>query len=458
MTISTPDPAVQDAAAKPRLDLHAMLAAGLRGESISREQALAILTSGDDELMSLISVASRVRRAHFGTRVKLNYLINLKSGMCPEDCHYCSQALGSEAGVLKYSWLGQEEASAAAAAGVAGGARRVCLVASGRGPSNREIEKVAGIIEGIKADNPEVEVCACLGFVTQDQAERLHQAGADAYNHNLNTAESAYEEICSTHTYADRQATVDAAHAGGLSACSGLIAGMGESDEQLVDVVFALREIKADSVPVNFLLPFEGTPLGGQFALSPQRCLRILAMVRMVHPNTEVRAAAGREYHLRSLQPLALEIANSIFLGDYLTSEGQAGAADLQMIADLGFTIEGGGTPEEILAAAAAAAHGHVHGVAEGHSHVVGKTCASSGAEAGSCGGHGACGGTGACGGKGHDHAEDGHEHGHEHGHEGAAPEAELVSVAADRAAPGDGPVQVSIRRRGVGTDLPPNT
>ena len=116
---------------------------------------------------------------------------------------------------------------------------------------------------------------------------------------------------------------------------------MGETDEQLVDVAFALRDLDPDSVPVNFLIPFEGTPLGGQWNLTPQRCLRILAMVRFVCPDAEVRLAGGREVHLRSLQPLALHIVNSIFLGDYLTSEGQSGHRDLEMIADAGFTVEG---------------------------------------------------------------------------------------------------------------------
>ena len=116
---------------------------------------------------------------------------------------------------------------------------------------------------------------------------------------------------------------------------------MGESDAELVDVAFALRELDPDSVPVYFLIPFEGTPLGGQWALTPQRCLRILAMVRFVCPDAEVRLAGGREIHLRSLQPLALHIVNSIFLGDYLTSEGQPGGRDLEMIADAGFTVEG---------------------------------------------------------------------------------------------------------------------
>ncbi len=135
--------------------------------------------------------------------------------------------------------------------------------------------------------------------------------------------------------------TVTKAHQAGLSACSGLIAGMGESDEDLVDVVFALRELDPDSVPVNFLIPFEGTPLAKEWNLTPQRCLRILAMVRFVCPDVEVRIAGGREVHLRTMQPLALHLANSIFLGDYLTSEGQAGRADLEMIADAGFEVEG---------------------------------------------------------------------------------------------------------------------
>jgi biotin synthase len=169
----------------------------------------------------------------------------------------------------------------------------------------------------------------------------LKQAGTTAYNHNLNTAEDHYADICSTHTFADRAATVEKAKGAGLSPCSGLIAGMGETDQDLVSVAFALRELEPDSVPVNFLIPFDGTPLGTEWNLTPQRCLRILAMVRLVCPAAEVRLAGGREIHLRSLQPLALHIVNSIFLGDYLTSEGQAGAKDLDMIADAGFTVEG---------------------------------------------------------------------------------------------------------------------
>ncbi|MFF9148009.1 biotin synthase BioB [Streptomyces sp. NPDC014861] len=426
--------------------LNTLVEKGLRRESPTREEALAVLATSDDDLLDVVAAAGKVRRQWFGRRVKLNYLVNLKSGLCPEDCSYCSQRLGSKADILKYTWLKPDEASEAAAAGIAGGAKRVCLVASGRGPTDRDVERVGRTIEAIKEQNEGVEVCACLGLLSDGQAERLKTAGADAYNHNLNTSEGTYGEITTTHTYADRVDTVQKAHAAGLSACSGLIAGMGETDGDLVDVVFALRELDSDSVPVNFLIPFEGTPLAKEWNLSPQRCLRILAMVRFVCPDVEVRIAGGREVHLRSMQPLALNIANSIFLGDYLTSEGQAGQADLDMIADAGFEVEGAGTTTlpahraDALAAAGAPASAGGCG-----SHASAGGCGSG--SAGGCGSHaeagadataGASGGCGPCGG----------------GHAAPPAEAPVTVPAGASEARTD---LVAVRRRGAGTDLAPN-
>ena len=311
----------------------------LDGGVVTAADALAVLRSPDSELMEVVAAASRLRFQHFGNKVKVNYLVNLKSGLCPEDCFYCSQRLNSTAGILRYTWLNTEEAVTAAKAGIAAGASRVCLVASGTGPSNREVGKVSDIIEAIKSDTPGVEVCACLGALKDGQAEKLCSSGADAYNHNLNTAESHYEDICTTHTYADREHTVAQAHGAGLSACSGFIAGMGETHDQLVELAFDLRAKDVDSIPVNFLLPFDGTPLEGVDTLNPRDCLRILAMVRFVAPDTEIRMAAGRERHLGYLQGMGLYLANSLFLGDYLTSEGQPGGEDLQMIADAGLEV-----------------------------------------------------------------------------------------------------------------------
>jgi biotin synthase len=322
-----------------------LAAKALARQPPTRAEALEVLRSGDDELMDVVAAAFRVRLRYFGRRVKLNYLVNIKSGLCPEDCFYCSQRLGSAADVLKYTWLKPNEVLDSAQAGVRAGAKRVCLVASGRGPTDNDVARVCATIEAFKDQNPDVEVCACLGLLAPDQAERLRQAGTTAYNHNLNTAEGRYSDICTTHSYQHRADTVQTAARAGLSPCSGLIAGLGESDEDLADVVFALRELDPDSVPVNFLIPFQGTPLSGRWELTPQRCLRILAMVRFTCPDAEVRVAGGRELHLRSLQPLALHIANSIFLGDYLTSEGQPGHRDLEMIADAGFVVEGAAEP-----------------------------------------------------------------------------------------------------------------
>ncbi|MFE4976842.1 biotin synthase BioB [Kitasatospora sp. NPDC056651] len=406
--------------------LDTLTAKGLRGEVPTREEALAVLATTDDELLDVVAAAGKVRRRWFGRRVKLNYLVNLKSGLCPEDCSYCSQRLGSKAEILKYTWLKPDQAADAARAGVAGGAKRVCLVASGRGPTDRDIDRVTDTMAAIKEADPAVEICVCLGLLSDNQAERLKAAGADAYNHNLNTSENTYGTITKTHTYADRVDTVRKAHGAGLSACSGLIAGMGESDEDLVDVVFALRELGSDSVPVNFLIPFEGTPLAKEWNLTPQRCLRILAMVRFVNPDTEVRIAGGREVHLRSMQPLGLHIANSIFLGDYLTSEGQAGQADLDMIKDAGFEVEGAGEAtlprhRADVAEAARAAH-------------AGGSCGTAASACGSGGGCGPCGG--------HAHAPE------------AAPEAVPAQNGAEDELRGD---LVKVRRRGAGTELAPN-
>lgn len=313
----------------------------LDGGVITEEQAVALLATPDRDLLALVAAGSRLRRRHFGMTVKLNYLVNLKSGLCPESCSYCSQALGSAAPILKYSWLKTDEAVKQADIGIRGGASRVCLVASGRGPGNRDVERVNDIVTRLKGDHDDVEVCACLGILKDGQAESLEEAGVDAYNHNINTAESFHDTIVKSHTYADRTNTVAKAKTAGLSPCSGLIVGLGESDEQVVEALFALRELDSDSIPINFLVPFDGTPMEGQWNLTPAQCLRIVITARFVCPDREIRLAGGREIHLRSLQAQALQVANSIFLGDYLTAEGQAAEDDIALIRDNGFTIIG---------------------------------------------------------------------------------------------------------------------
>ena len=314
----------------------------LDGKPATEDDALAVLRAHDDELLDVVAAAGRLRREHFGNTVKVNYLVNLKSGLCPENCNYCSQALGSTADILKYTWLSTDEALEQAAAGLQGGATRVCMVSSGRGPTNQDVERVADMVGTHQGRAPRASRSApASGLLKDGQAERLREAGVDAYNHNINTAESHHDQIVQTHTYADRVDTVEKVKTAGLSPCSGLIAGLGETDEQLVEALFALRELDSDSIPVNFLMPFDGTPLENTWELTPMRCVKILAMARFVCPDREIRIAGGREMHLRTLQGLALHVANSIFLGDYLTSEGQAAEADLELIRDNGFAVLG---------------------------------------------------------------------------------------------------------------------
>jgi biotin synthase len=307
----------------------------------TRDEALAVLALPDDDVLDVVGAAFRVRRRFFGRRVKMNFLVNVRSGLCPEDCSYCSQRKGSEADVLTYKLLDTGSVLDATARAAAAGATRVCLVGSGRGPSARDVRQLSETVRQLRSEHPQMEVCVSLGLLQDGQAAQLAEAGVFAYNHNLNTSESRYDDICSTHTYDDRVGTVGQAKVGGLSPCSGAIFGMGEGDEDIVDLALSLRELGPDSVPVNFLIPFDGTPMAGRRELTPERCLTILGLYRFFFPDTELRIAGGREIHLGALQPLGLYVANSIFIGDYLTSEGQPGEADRQMIAEAGFVVEG---------------------------------------------------------------------------------------------------------------------
>ncbi len=186
----------------------------------------------------------------------------------------------------------------------------------------------------------DLKVCACLGLLSEEQAHRLAEAGVDRVNHNLNTSENYHPHICTTHTFNDRVATVKNVKAAGITTCCGGIVGMGESDDDLIDLVLSLRELEVSSVPVNFLIPIPGTPFENLRELNPRRCLRVLCLFRFLLPAQEIRIAGGREVHLRSLQPLGLYPANSIFIGDYLTTAGQAALSDLEMIRDAGFVLE----------------------------------------------------------------------------------------------------------------------
>ena len=311
----------------------------LAGDTLSRDDARAVLSAPDEELLDQLAAAYRVRRHYWGNRVRLHFLLNAQSGLCPEDCHYCSQSKISTADIEKYPMLAHDKILEAADRAAALKAGTFCLVISGRSPGERVFGKVLDAVQEIKTKHG-LRVCACLGLLNEEQTRRLKAAGADTVNHNLNTSEQFHDEICTTHTFGDRQATVRNVHAAGLQSCSGGIIGMGESDDDIIDLALSLREMQVHSVPVNFLIPIDGTPLASSHGLNPRRCLRVLCLYRFLLPSQKLRIAGGREVHLRSLQPLGLYPANSLFIGDYLTTAGQSARADLEMIRDAGFVLE----------------------------------------------------------------------------------------------------------------------
>ncbi|WP_106767683.1 biotin synthase BioB [Paenibacillus faecalis] len=309
------------------------------GHQVTVEEALSIVRSNDEQLLTLLHASFMIRSRYFGRKVKLNMIINAKSGLCPEDCGYCSQSIVSEAPIEKYAWLTKEKIIEGAYEAIRRKAGTYCIVASGRRPTDREIEHVADAVQEIR-QKTDLKICCCLGFLKESQAKKLAEAGVHRYNHNLNTSKENYGQITTTHTYEDRVKTIEQVKHSGISPCSGVIFGMGESDEEAVDMALALRQLDADSIPCNFLNAIDGTPLEGRKELTPVKCLKLLAMMRFVNPTKEIRVSGGREVNLRSLQPMALYAANSIFVGDYLTTAGQEQQRDWQMIEDLGFEIE----------------------------------------------------------------------------------------------------------------------
>jgi len=311
----------------------------LAGEVLGRSEAIAVLRASDEFLLEQLAAAYRVRRHYWGNRVRLHYLLNAQSGLCPEDCHYCSQSKISTAEIEKYPLLAKEKILEAAGRAQELKAGTFCMVISGRSPNESTFRRVLDAVETVKA-NYDLKICACLGLLSEEQTHRLAAAGVDRVNHNLNTSESHHAEICTTHGFDDRVETVNHVKAAGITTCSGGILGMGESDDDVIDLALSLRKLGVTSVPVNFLIPIPGTPFTGIQTLTPRQCLRILCLFRFLLPSQEIRIAGGREVHLRSLQPLGLYPANSIFVGDYLTTPGQAAHQDWEMIRDAGFVLE----------------------------------------------------------------------------------------------------------------------
>jgi len=311
----------------------------LAGGVPTRDEARAVLHAPIDETLTLLDAAFRVRRAHWGRRVSLHVLENAKQGDCPEDCGFCSQSSKHASPGGEAPMKTVDELVDAARRAFATKAKRYCMVTATRGPSQRDLDTICEAATRIKGEM-DIELCASLGILTEAKAKRLAESGVDRFNHNLETSERHYEKIVSTHTWADRVSTVRLAKQAGMDTCVGGIVGLGESDDDLLDLAFSLRELDVDSVPVNFLDARPGTPLASYPMVEPGFALRALCMMRFVHPRTDLRVAGGRELTLRALQVQALYPANSIFTQGYLTTGGATAMSDHQMIKDAGFELE----------------------------------------------------------------------------------------------------------------------
>ena len=319
----------------------------LQGEVLSDTCCEKILTGSEVELLPLLDAAYQVRKTYFQNEVQLHILNNAQNGYCPEDCGYCAQASSATTDLEAYPLKPDAEILEEAKRAYESGAYRYCIVLSGRGPSSKRVSHLAELIQTVKARYP-IEVCLSAGLIDVESAHTLKAAGLDRLNHNLNTSEAHYPNICSTHTYQDRMETLQAAQTVGLACCSGVIVGMGEETDDLIQVAKALRQLEVDSLPVNFFLPISGTLLSESVTaqwdvptpLTPDYCLRVLCLYRFLNPRAEIRVAAGREHHLRSMEVMALYPANSMFIDGYLNAEGSAASRTMEMIRDAGFTVK----------------------------------------------------------------------------------------------------------------------
>src|SRR5262245_8418535 len=321
------------------MDFQQLADKALQGILPDREELREVLKAPDEQLPEILSAAFKVRHHYYGKRVQIHVLQNAKSGLCPEDCHYCSQSSVSEAPIDRYPFMSKEKLVESAKQAKAAGAVRFCIVNSGRGPTNKEIDEIAAAVREIRAQTG-MNICCSLGLMNEEKVRRLKEVGVGRVNHNLNTSRNYHPDIVTTHTYDDRIATIENVKHAGVSTCSGGMLGMGESDEDIIDLAPSLRALDIDSIPVNFLNSIPQTPFEHKRELTPQRCLKTLCLFRFVNPKKEIRVAGGREVNLRSLQPLSLYPANSMFVNGYLTTPGQNATDAHQMIRDLGFELD----------------------------------------------------------------------------------------------------------------------
>ena len=311
-----------------------------RGEGLTQDQVSQVLRLPDDRLDELLALAHEVRMRWCGPEVEVEGIISLKTGGCPEDCHFCSQS-GLFSSPVRSAWLDIPSLVEAAKQTAKTGATEFCIVAAVRGPDERLLAQVAAGIEAIR-NEVDIQIACSLGMLTRQQVDRLSAMGVHRYNHNLETARSFFGNVVTTHTWEERWETLSMVRDAGMEGCCGGILGMGETLEQRAEFACQLAELDPDEVPLNFLNPRPGTPFGDLDVLPASEALKAVAAFRLALPATMLRFAGGREITLGDLgaKQGILGGINAIIVGNYLTTLGRPAEADLELLEDLQMPIK----------------------------------------------------------------------------------------------------------------------
>ncbi|WP_397428789.1 biotin synthase BioB [Pseudofrankia sp. BMG5.37] len=311
----------------------------LEGRGLDERQVLAVLELADEALPELLALAHEVRMRWCGPEVEVEGIVSLKTGGCPEDCHFCSQS-GKFESPVRSAWLDVPSLVEAAKATAATGATEFCIVAAVRGPDTRLMTQVREGVAAIRAA-VDINVACSLGMLTQEQVDELVAMGVHRYNHNLETARSHFPNVVTTHSWDERLDTCRMVRAAGMELCCGAIIGVGESLAQRAELAAQLAALEPDEVPLNFLNPRPGTPFGDLPPVEPREALRTIAAFRLAMPRTILRYAGGREITLGDLADKGmLGGINAVIVGNYLTTLGQSPDVDLAMLDRLSMPIK----------------------------------------------------------------------------------------------------------------------
>ena len=308
--------------------------------SVSMKEILPLSEAKGPDIMDLAAVANRVRDEFNGNKIDLCSLLNAKSGRCSEDCAFCAQSAHYKTEAPAYSLMNADQMVREAKEAQKGKARRFCLISSGRQLNDKEFEVILSGLDRIRKETP-FDLDCSLGTLSEERAKSLKKVGVTRYNHNLETAESHFSKICTTHSFQDRVRTIEVLKQQGFSVCCGGIIGLGESPQQRLELAFSLRQLGIDCIPFNILNPRPGTPLENSDPVPPMEIIKTIALFRLVIPRGTIKIAGGREANLRDLQSLALlSGANGLIVGNYLTTPGRSSEDDLAMVKDIGFNIQ----------------------------------------------------------------------------------------------------------------------